>query len=340
PFILTIIGLTVVGFIIYQRAYLIPKRKRYKESLKIMYQKLSDAENIQYFLILTVHGIPAFSKSMADIPIDDGLISGFLSAISSFGTEIGRKMEKGEGSLEELAYQQFKIILSEGKYVRCAILLSKRPSEKLKDNLQLFNEKFEEKFKEKLQRRDGIMFKEMQVLSLIEEVFEIDLLYPHRLIRNRTGEYIRNLKKSDIKKLLLDIIIIEQLEHSFYVQEMIDTLKTRGIDEIQSFNALQQIKDDQVSFAINPRTSYLIEKVNPILKLLDLDDKNVLFALFERNQTQPDILKFLKQKSITLEKNLNECLDNLISLGLITLLNTTTENGDLVVTLLKLIPEL
>lgn len=340
PFILTIIGLTVAGFIIYQRAYLIPKRKRYRESLKIMHQKLSDAENIQYFLILTIHGIPAFSKSMADIPIDDGLISGFLSAISSFGTEIGKKMEKGEGSLEELAYQQFKIILSEGKYVKCAILLSKRPSEKLKDNLQLFNEKFEEKFKEKLQKQDGAMFQEMQVLSLIEEVFEIDLLYPHRLIRNRTGEYIRNLKKSDIKKLLLDIIIIEQLEQSFYVQEMIDTLKTRGIDEIQSFNALRQIKIDQVCFAINPRTSYLIEKVSPIINSMDLDDKNVLFALFERNQTQLDILEFLKQKSITLEKNLNECLENLVSLGLVTLLNTMTGNGDLVVTLLKLIPEL
>ena len=218
--------------------------------------------------------------------------------------------------------------------------MSKRPSEKLKDNLQLFNEKFEEKFKEKLERKDGVMFKEMQVLSLIEEVFEIDLLYPHRLIRNRAGEYIRNLKKSDIKKLLLDIIIIEQLEHSFYVQEMIDRLKIRGIDEIQSFNAVQQIKNDHVCFAINPRTSYLIEKVSPIINSIDLDDKNVLFALFERNQTQSDILKFLKQKSITLEKNLNECLDNLISLGLITLLNTMTENGDLVVTLLKLIPDL
>lgn len=340
PLILLITGSTVAGFFIYQRAYLIPKRKRYRELLKIMYQKLSDVENIQYFLILTKHGVPVFSKSMTEIPIDDGLISGFLSAISSFGTEIGKKMEKGDGFLEELSYQQFKIILSEGKYVRCAILLLKKASENLKETLRLFNSKFEEKFKDKLVRYDGQMFKEIQVLSLIENVFEVDLLYPNYLIKDRAIKYIKELKKSDIRNIILDIIIREQLEHSFYVPEMISTLKTMGIDEIQSFEALENIKNDHICFAINPRTSYLIEKVEPIIKKLDLDDKHILFAIYEGNQTQSDILDFLKKESMKYEKNLNECLDKLISLDLITLLNTMTENGDLIITLLKLIPDL
>lgn len=339
PFIFLILGSTVAGLLIYQRLYLIPKRKRYRELLKIMYQKLSDAENIQYFLILTKHGVPTFSISMTDVPIDDGLISGFLSAISSFGTEIGKKMKKGEGFLEELSYQQFKIILSEGKHVRCAILLLKKASDNLKDKLRHFNIKFEEKFKDKLERYSGEMFKEIEVLPLIEVVFEVDLLYPNYLIENRAKKYANNLNKSDIRSIVLDIIIREQLEHSFYVPEMIATLKTMGIDEIQSFEALEHIKNDHICFAINPRTSYLLEKVEPIIKKLDLDDKHILFAIYEGNQTQSEIIKFLKNKSIKIEKNLNRCLDNLISLNLITLLNTMTDNGELIITLLKLMPE-
>ncbi|MGV9198930.1 MAG: Ig-like domain-containing protein, partial [Promethearchaeia archaeon] len=108
PFIL--LGVAIISAVsyAYYRGYVIPKRRKRREALKQLYQKLEDVENIQYLLIITKYGgVPVFSKSLADVPIDESLVSGFLSAISSFGAEIGSKMkkEKTTGGLEEASYR-------------------------------------------------------------------------------------------------------------------------------------------------------------------------------------------------------------------------------------------
>ena len=150
--IILISALVIVGiYLLFTYGYIKPKDRRKRQFLKQMYQRLSDVENIQYCLILTKDGgVPVFSKSLADVPIDEALISGFLSAISSFGREIGSKMKKIDGGLEELSYRQFKIILNEGAYVRVALLLLKRAQESLKEKLRKFNEIFEETYEERI----------------------------------------------------------------------------------------------------------------------------------------------------------------------------------------------
>ncbi|MHA2186462.1 MAG: Ig-like domain-containing protein, partial [Promethearchaeota archaeon] len=202
----------LIGAIVVVSAYLIliygykkPKQRKKRAFLKQMYQKLSDVENIQYCLILTKDGgIPVFSKSLAEVPIDETLISGFLSAISSFGVEIGSKIQKSEGGgLEELSYKQFKIIINEGNYVKVALLLLRRPQESLKKKLKSFNNIFEETYKERLVAFSGEMFDEVQVTKLMEESFETDLLYPHQVIQTRATNYIKESSRKDIPKKIV-----------------------------------------------------------------------------------------------------------------------------------------
>lgn len=341
PYILLVVGIFIAALFTYQRAYLIPKRRRYRESLRLMYQTMADVENIQYILILTKEGVPLFSKSMSEVPIDETLVSGFLSAISSFGVEIGGKMEAGNGGfLEELAYQQFKIILSEGKFARTALLLLKRPSQRIKGKLKEFNGKFEEKFRSELERFTGRIFEEMTVLSIVEEVFQVDLLYPYRLISHRAEDYQKSLKKTDVKKVTIDYIMIENENEPFYLQDLISSLKIFGIDETQSFDAVQKLKNENICFAINPRTNMLIEKFDPIIKELNRDDLQVLFALFEGNQNDKEINKYLSKNSVKITKNMNDCLLTLIEHRLISENNELTSAGEIIVTLLKLIPDL
>lgn len=344
PYILLIVGILIAALFAYQRAYLIPKRRRYRESLKLMYETMSDVENIQYFLVLTKEGgVPVFSTAMSEIPIEEALVSGFLSAISTFGSEIGSKMKSGDelkGGLEELAYQQFKIVLNEGKFVRVAVLLLKKPSSGLKIKLAEFNKKFEEKYRPELERFSGMMFEEIQVLSIIESVFSVDLLYPYHLITHRATEYQKNLKKTDIKAMMLNYIIKEKAGGSFYVQDIISSLKTLGMDEIQSFDALQTLKRENICFAINPRTSFLIDKFEPLIRKLDSDDTQVLFAVFEGNQIQTEINKYMLKHKIKMKKMVADSLVILYELRLVTELNTITSSGEVVVTLLKLLPDL
>jgi hypothetical protein len=338
----------LIGAIVVVGAYLIltygykkPKQRKKRAFLKQMYQKLSDVENIQYCLILTADGgIPVFSKSLAEVPIDETLISGFLSAISSFGVEIGSKIQKAEGGgLEELSYKQFKIIINEGNYVKVALLLLRRPQESLKKKLKSFNNIFEETYKERLVTFSGEMFDEVQVTKLMEESFETDLLYPHQVIQTRATNYIKDSSRKDIPKKIVIIAQGDEFESNFYLREMIDHLKTKGIEEVKSFESLERLKESKIVFAINPRTSYLIEQFQGYINSMDIDDRYVLFAIFDGNNNLDLISRYLKKRQIQVSKHLHDIIDKLRALKVIDGF-TINDTGNIVATLLKLIPDL
>ncbi len=343
PYILIAAAIVAAISLSIYRGIIIPKRNREREFLKQMYQKLSDAENMQYFLILTTEGgVPVFSKSLTEIPIDESLVSGFLSAISTFGQEIGAKMKDKDTKegLEELSYGQFKIILENGVYVRTALLLKKKSSAPLKNKLKSFTQAFEKTFDEQLKNFRGEQFEDAPVTRIIEEVFEADLLYPHQIIASKTREYVKNLPKKDISRKILVIAKSGEIESQFYLRDMINHLKTKGIEEIKSFECIQTLKADQIIFAINPRTSYLIDQLQPYITLLEDEDKQVLFVLFEGVTDEIGINKALKKQNIKTGKSVETILAKLKKMKLIEGDNQLNTTGSAVATILKLIPGL
>ncbi|MHA1273557.1 MAG: Ig-like domain-containing protein [Promethearchaeota archaeon] len=341
PYILLMVAIMAASAFAINRLVIVPRRNRRMEALKQLYQKLSDVENIQYILILTKDGgVPIFSKSMANIPIDETLISGFLSAISSFGQEIGAKIEESEGGLEELSYRQFKIIVNDGKFIRVALLLLKRPSESLRAKLRQFTDTFEQVFYKEVTEFKGEVLEDLRVTPLIEKIFEADLLYPHQVVEQRVPEYIRNLPKKDLARKILIIARGEEFESNFYLRDMINHLKTKGIEEIKSFESLQKLKSDQIVFAINPRTNYLIEQLKPFIAMLDEDDRNVLFAIFDGNNDELSIRKYLKKNKIKPKKEISDSVAKLKQMELLSEENILTDAGNALATLLKLIPDL
>ena len=341
PTILIATGIVLaLGFIVH-RGFIVPKRRRRIVSLKALYQKLSDVENMQYLLILTKDGgIPCYSKSLADVPIDESLISGFLSAISTFGKEIGAKIQEGEGGLEELSYRQFKIIINEGKYVNTALLLLKRPSDIMKEKLKTFNSIFEDIYRDRLVDFSGQVLEDTPITKIIEEVFESDLLYPHQVVESKVGNYLKSPTSTKIDKKVVIVVRGEEFESNFYLRDLINHLKTKGIDELKSFETIQKLKLDKIVFAINPRTNYLIIEFQKYIKHMDADDKSVLYAIFDGQNDWMKISKYLNKRNITVSKNIDQTLDKLKKLHLINDLNEISETGSAIATILKLIPDL
>jgi hypothetical protein len=344
--IIAILAMAALGayfFITY--GYVRPKQRREREVLKLMYQKLSDAENLQYILIIEKEGgVPCFSKGLTAITIDESLVSGFLTAISAFGAEMGSKIseKKAKTGLEELSYGQFKIIIYEGRYVNVALVLIKRPSETLKTKLKQFIQVFEERFKEQVENFTGQVLSDLSVTPLIEEVFEIDLLYPHQAIERKIEDYSKELSKKDLKNKILRIAQEDEFELNFYLRDMINQMKTRGFEEIKTFDSLEHLKGDKIVFALNPRTNMLIQQLQPFLRFLTDDDKKVLFAVFDGATDIISIRKYLKKNQIELspESDLTIILQKLQQREIINADSTITQIGSAVATLLRLIPDL
>ncbi len=136
-----ILASSILSFIGYKTIFVPKKRKKLRKILDI-HSLISDVENLQYlFVINKENGLNLFTHTFANLSINENLISGFLSAIITFGNEIGGKVKSyvtptdSYGELKELAYQQFKIVMIEGKKVRSALLLLKPSSDTLKKKL-------------------------------------------------------------------------------------------------------------------------------------------------------------------------------------------------------------
>lgn len=90
-------------------------------------------------------GLPLITYSREDLGFDQELVSGFLSAIDSFVSEIG-----GSEAMDEISYKGFYIHAKYGKWIKGALILSTPANKSLKERLSYFVDDFEERYKEEI----------------------------------------------------------------------------------------------------------------------------------------------------------------------------------------------
>ncbi len=329
-------GLAVVvaaGFI-YQYAVVVPKRKKRLTSLKAIHQRFNDVENIQYILILTKTGLSIFSRSFTSVPIEETLISGFLTAISSFGAEIGGKMKgglEGEKGLEQLSYKQFKIIVDDAALCRTALLLLKDASPTLKEKLHRLNLRFQEQYMDTLQNFSGEIPAEGPILEMVEYFLEVDMLYPHNVNTAKLDDFRKTLDKKSVNRKILEDGHSAPYHGTFYIRDMMNHLREFGEEDIHIFNGIIELRKEHAVFAINPRTRELIDQFKPIIDQMPDDSKKILQQLFDGVRSE-HLLR--KTKGIF---NYDQGIAGLLQMGLINNDLSLTPSGEAIATILRLV---
>ncbi|MHA1726784.1 MAG: hypothetical protein ACTSXH_18415 [Promethearchaeota archaeon] len=189
--------------------------KYYEKRAKI----LDDILKIAYTMIIHKDaGTTIYSKQIS-MELDSDLIGGFLTAISQFRSEIKKEEEESEklSSGFEMDYYDFKIVITDGKYVRVALILDGTPSEELKKNQRRFTSTFELKFKSHLEKMspDVRPFKETD--EIIENIFNISLVFPLNL-----SKYWELLELKPLEKDLIEIAQqIEKEKKFFFISNLL-----------------------------------------------------------------------------------------------------------------------
>ncbi len=215
PFI--ILGIVVISTFITVR-YIMKSRKRrvWADDATV----LDDLVKISYILIISKEaGLSIYHKQISFEDIDSDLISGFLQAISAFKSEIKKStttIAKRPGF--EMDYVDFKIVITDGAYVRVALVLEGTPSEKLKENQWLFTDKFEERFTPLLKDFDGDITPFKQSDDLVEKYFNITLIYPLKL-----GKHYGVIKLKGLEKDLVEMAAEIQKERKvFFISSLLN----------------------------------------------------------------------------------------------------------------------
>ena len=119
--------------------------------------------NLKYLLVLhKISGVTLYSQNYSLNNLDPALISGYLTAVSSFGTELS---DGKDVNIKTMEYETFKVMLQEGEYIRVGLILDHTPEEWIIKNLKIFIEKVENKFNIELLEWNGNLntFKELGV---------------------------------------------------------------------------------------------------------------------------------------------------------------------------------
>ncbi|TFG04928.1 MAG: hypothetical protein EU536_03475 [Promethearchaeota archaeon] len=132
-------------------------------------QKYSTRILVYLLIIESNSGVTLYEHNFAQKTLDPDLISGFLTAVQSFGVELTSDQEAG---MKKLAYKNFEIELNVGDYIRAALFLTGENTKFLiKKQTELINQ-FEERYSDKLKEWHGDVSVFSSAKELIETVFK------------------------------------------------------------------------------------------------------------------------------------------------------------------------
>ncbi len=201
--------LPYIGIILAISLTTVVTMKYRKRKLKRIWSKealvLDDLLKISHILIIHKDiGVALYSKQISSQELDSDLISGFLHAISQFRSELTKDKERKEpliGKSMEMDYYDSKIVITDGKNIRVALILDEVPSEQLKEGQLAFTNHFEEKYGSILdvEQFDGDISRFKDADELIETYFNTTLMYPLQLAGLKDVFKLKSLEKALIE---------------------------------------------------------------------------------------------------------------------------------------------
>ncbi len=215
-----------------------------------IWTKYHDMSTIRHVIILTKGGIPALNMNIGDLPINAGLISGFIQANVSFSTQELTILDKFklEKKLYEFDYKNFNVLLYDGNLCRICLILDTKATNSLKELLIDFAGFFEDYYEDELKKVEELCDEDIlePAKKLIEKSFEINMNYPLILSSLIPPNIIENL--SLVQKAIYECAkdLLKEDDYFFITYLMVKTSKLLGVvsDEEVLWNIRQLMKNN------------------------------------------------------------------------------------------------
>lgn len=172
-------------------------RRRIEAGRLSIINKARDLFNLNYIIVLDKHsGVDLYEHSFGEFKLDPTLISGFLSAVSSFGLELTSTNE--ESQIVKLEYKNSKILMSEYKNFRITVIMKDSPSSNMVEDIKLLSYDIDEKFGKLLVNFSGETTEFQGIKMLMEKRLRVSFIAPLKV--NPAAE----MKLSPAEKVLFD----------------------------------------------------------------------------------------------------------------------------------------
>ena len=178
---IVILGAVVLGLVSYITYKKIHSRQRSK--LEKFLSRFTDLSNINEIIVIdTKSGIDVFSQSFGGRKIDTSLISGFLQAISDFGSTISEAAKKSRTL--NIEYKDSIVMQTEFVNLKLIITLKENPSANFKFIMEDLAYDIYNQYGEKIDKFTGILKPFEDMSALIEKHLNVSFLYKLNIVEN------------------------------------------------------------------------------------------------------------------------------------------------------------
>ncbi|MFX1566522.1 MAG: hypothetical protein ACFFCH_11070, partial [Promethearchaeota archaeon] len=228
----------------YQDRYLTPRQEAHNKKLQEVLSIYNDVTNLSRFLVLHRGSGIAIFDTLGEKGRDGSLIGGFLQAIQAFSFDLNEKQLKEEiAQLSEITYEGFRVLINEGELVRTAIVYRGIPSETLRKKLELFTKRFEERYRKDLIEYGYELQRFQNTTDLLEEIFHISLLFPHKVEPIIGNQHLSNLE-SRLHYVALDLT---KEQPTIFLSEIVNAyLKTVQNNPVELLNAIFKLREKKL----------------------------------------------------------------------------------------------
>jgi len=262
--ILIISAIVGVGAISY-KGIVVPRKVKKREAIMEVATAFDDAINLEQLLVLHKgSGTCIFFKSLGAETADPDLISGFLSAVQSFGKEI-----KYQQSLNEITYGDKMLLLSDGNYIRVALILGKKGSMVLRRNITRYIKMFEGRFGHLLPEWRGDLHEFHDSDDLVDQAFNTSIILPHEISADTSKvKLIKSPFAKRLLKLAQNLTAKKERKYFFLASLINEATDKAGEEAAELFVAIKELRDNEAIIPIH------IEKVT--IEVISQQEINII----------------------------------------------------------------
>jgi len=185
--------------------------RRLHAEREIIWQKFLDVLNIRHIILIDKEsGLKLLSYSVLGAEINADLLSGFIQANITFSESEkvslkGSKYAKNH-QFYEFQYQNFNILLKDGKFIRVCLILDQQASDNMRTDVLQFLQEYEELFNEEITnfKKSG-SFKTKNMTEFLEESLKITLVFPMSLAHSIAPNDLGRINENQIQKAILNL---------------------------------------------------------------------------------------------------------------------------------------
>ncbi|MFW9820076.1 MAG: hypothetical protein ACFFE5_10755, partial [Candidatus Thorarchaeota archaeon] len=247
---LVLIGLAAVAVAISVGTYkgvIVPKKREKTRVLTEVKTIFDDAINLEHILVLyKATGTCIYFKSFGSEQIDPELISGFISAISSFGKDLVSQEE-----LNEISYGDKMLLLSDGENIRVALVLGKKASLILRRNLMDFINKFERAYNNDLPNWRGQLNIFREAGTIVDDILSTSIILPHEIsFEHSTTKTLKKPQSQGVLKIAKNLMKDSERNFFFIATLLKEATEKSGKDTAEIFIGIKELRDKKILMPI------------------------------------------------------------------------------------------